>query len=454
VYKGVNFEWKGTDKIDYPSDNVEPTFDYSYQVYGPYMQSEIPYTVDTSGNSVFDPTRFETMTAGKLVIQSRDTATGDTWVTSKTTNVYNLWRNEPLGDTTRVGYFVLKVTARDDAFVPDPTPAYLPFWAINPHLEKQLLVCAVRACAVSDAPGDVFCNHLGGPSDTVIATFPDILAYYREVAAAAGYASADFYIGAPDGPVSVRYPSKLQLAKYKVVLMLQEGDTPKLDSLELFLQPYLDYGGNAWIWATSPFGKYHTNAKGLYSLTKSRIPYYYFNVLQEYIAGWKGSYTAHVKGAATNEQFIGGLALAGTGMPDFSIDYSKLNRTYVLVGDTLRIAPHCNRMVGDSCAEWDPVVKDTFPKNDFYKVRFRGAPNTSYFVRDVYSEPLWLFNSCFGETIPDSLSADIPKLQGLVIGLRYNSGLFKTAVYGFSMYMMEKEKAVEIFRKSMDWFLQ
>jgi hypothetical protein len=52
TYKGIFFEWKGTDKIDYPSDNDNPTFEYFYQVFGPYQWNEI-YRAD----STFDYTK-------------------------------------------------------------------------------------------------------------------------------------------------------------------------------------------------------------------------------------------------------------------------------------------------------------------------------------------------------------------------------------------------------------
>jgi hypothetical protein len=43
-------------------------------------------------------------------------------------------------------------------------------------------------------------------------------------------------------------------------------------------------------------------------------------------------------------------------------------------------------------------------------------------------------------------------LQGKVTGLRYDAKSFKSAVFGWSIWMMYEEDAVEIVRKMMEWF--
>ena len=433
TYKGIYFEWKGTDKIDYPDDNQNPTFEYFYQVFGPYQKDEI-YGPD----GTFDYTKVDTNTTiqpNKLVLTSHDSiSTANVWVTKVSTRIYGLWKGQPPSDTTRSGYFVLRVTARDDAFVSDTLPAYVSFFTVDAHFEDSLLVYVPFFCVNSDQLGNVHCG------DRVDSMF----AFYKRVISAAGYDSSKMLISPGLRNVHNR-PSKLELAKYKVYLMIDDGGKSHLnDTNYTDVTPYLDMGGNVWVWALSPFGAYYTaSAATLVSLAQKPIPKTYFDVIGEYYGGWADSYTKRwtLHGQCTidtcspngcyvdtcgllptNEEFLGGLALGASGMPNFDVDSMKYSSTYIAFSNPP--------------ADW------------------RAAPNTNYFQRYAYSEPLWLFRSYFGDFVPDSMKDYVAGLNGRVIGLRYDSGIFKTAVYGFSMYMLHEDEATEIFRKSMEWFLK
>ena len=422
TYKGIFFEWKGTDKIDYPDDNQNPLFEYFYQVFGPYEKDSI-YSYDSTGNYVFDYTKVDTLQTNKLVLQSYDSLSGGVWVAKNTTRVFGVWKGD--SDTTRAGYFVLKVTARDDAFVSDTLPAYIPFFTIDAHFENDLLVYVPFFCANSAQLGNIYC----GP------TVDSMLAFYKRVVSAAGYDSSKMLVSPGKFDIYNR-PSKLELAKYKVYLMIDDGNNSHFKP-EYYeeLTPYLDMGGNVWVWALSPFGAYYgAGAAKLNSLdTKisKLIPRTYFDVIGEWYGGWADSYmkryTLHGQCDTcpllpTNEEFLGGLWLGTSGMPSFDVDSMKYSSTYIVFEDPP--------------ADW------------------RAAPNTNYFQRSAFSEPLWLFRSYFGDFVPDSMQAYVAGLQGRVIGLRYDSGIFKTAVYGFSMYMLPEVQADSIFAKSMEWFLK
>lgn len=425
TYKGIYFEWKGTDKIDYPNDNDNPTFEYFYQVFGPYQKSEI-----YGANGVFDYTKVDTGTtehpSSKLVQTSHDSiSTANVWVNNVSTKIYGLWKDQPPSDTTRSGYFVLKVTARDDAFVSDTLPAFVPFLTIDAHFEKDLLVYVQFFCVNSDQLGEIHCGD----------TMDSIFAFYKRVVSAAGYGSSRIIMspGRRDTSASV---TKLELAKYKVFLMIDDGAKTHLKDQNNpgrrynELLPYMDLGGNVWVWALNPFGAYYNaTAAALNSLAQITVPNMYFDVVGEFYGGWPDSYRLSWGGKGrhpdvflpTNEEFLGGLSLAGTGMPNFAVDSMKYASTYL-----------------------------TLPT---YRTPFRAAPHTNYFQRYAFSEPLWLFHSYFGDFVPDSMKAYVAGLNGRVIGLRYDSGIFKTAVYGFSMYMLPEEQAADIFRLSMAWFL-
>lgn len=425
VYRGINFEWKGTDKIDYPDDSQEPTFEFFYQVMGPYQKEEI--FSETVDGYVFDYTKVDTLKAlrdSMIVLQSLDTLTGGVWIKKTSSRIFGVWKGH--SDTTRAGYFVLKVTARDDAFVSDTLPAYTAFYMIDPKREKPLLAYAPPFGSSSEEAGNIYY----GPK------IDSMKAFYERVISGAGYdPNALVMTTDPRTEFIKPRPTKLELAKYKVVLVISDGSPSHIDdTLFNALTPYLDFGGNVWLWAPTPFGVYNTAvAAQMLPLATKPVPVIYFDVVGEFFGGWVDSYKKryeewqkdHTRFRPTNEEFVGGMALDGTGMPDFGVDSAKYSNTYLMLIDTT-FAPPCT---------------------------LRAVPHSGYFSRDAFSTPIWLFNSRFGDYPPDSLKPYVVGLNGRVIGLRYAPGTFKTAVYGWSMYMMHEAEATDIFIKTMNWFL-
>ena len=422
TYSGIPFEWKGTDKIDFPSDTDQPKFDFYFQVFGPYAKSELELD---SLDRLAAGYQIDTTDVSKLVLTSRDTTLGGVWVPSTSALVHNLWANSPVTDTTRDNYFVLKVTARDDAKTPDPTPAYLSFRAIFPKFEKDVLIYAGRLCSVSPTSGNVPCtpdNPWYGSYDIT-----DLQEYYRHIVAEAGYPNATFTQVEPD---------KITAAKHRLVIMFGDGDNTYMsDGAFTKLTEYMRLGGNVWAWAPSPFGKLAASTtEGLYSFGPSTLPYQYFRVIGEFHAAWTRSYLLRANTdpeaaviPVSNEQFLGGLALTGTGLSDFSVDLEKVQGTYI----------------------YDRQAAPTSMRS----VQFRAAPHTSYFVRDLLSQPLFLYASVFNNNIPDSVKTWIQPIQGAVIAVRADNGLFKSAVFGFSAWAMNETDAIDVTTKMLHWFL-
>jgi hypothetical protein len=482
TYRGITFEWKGTDKIDYPNDNPEPTFEYRYQIFGPYQEGEIPYRPsDTLGHFELDPTRFDETDESKQVLQSLDTATNDVWVTANTTRIYNLWRKQPQSSTTRSAWFVLKVVSRDDAFVPDTTPAYLPFFVIYPRFENDLFVWVAPLGANSRQPGNLLLDTAIMHDPTLYDCRHDIIPYYKRVVEGAGYLNVPFRVNDLNpkeefGESPIELPSRELLAQYKVFLVIDDGEkthlsfqssdknSKKQDGLLNALAPYMDLGGNAWLWGLSTFAVYDTfQTIRLVPLANYRLANSYFGVLAYYRGGWGESYKRRASEnkirpyKPTNEEFIGGLALGASNMESFQIDTAKLQGTYLLnkADPPHSYEPCCVEYDADSnCLERNLADTCDYLPDPWNYLDFRAAPNTNYFVPDVFSERLWLFNSLFGGNVPDSLAGYVDGLQGKVIGIRYDSGVFKTAAFGFSLWMMKEEQASRIFRDQMTWFLQ
>ncbi|MGB5137459.1 MAG: hypothetical protein WBP29_02900, partial [Candidatus Zixiibacteriota bacterium] len=429
TYFGIPFEWKGTDKIDFPNDADQPVFEFYYQVFGPYTSSDLEF--DRFGRLV-EGFEIDTLDISKLVLSSRDTTRGGVWVKSTGATFYNLWRNASFVDTTRENYFVAKVTARDDATTPDPTPDYVAFRAVYPRFEKDILIYAPALCRENVASGNVPCtrNNIWFGEYGIT----DLQAYYKRIVAAAGYPNATF---------TEDWLNKITIAKHKLVIMFGDGegvlitDTVFSNAFKV-LTDYMRLGGNVWAWAPAPFGKLagpSASNEGLISFGPSSLPLVYFSVIGEYHPGWIKSYLAKAQAdpasdtiPVSNEQFAGGLALGGTGLNDFQIDLEKVQGTYL----------------------FDREADST----SLRYVQFRAAPSTSYFVRDVLSQPLFLYSSVFDSGIPDSIKTWIQPLQGSVIAIRTDRGLFKSATFGFSAWSMREEDAIDLTTKMIDWFLQ
>lgn len=412
-YKGIEIRWEGSDKIDYPSDIDKPTFEYYFQLFGPYDQ------VDTANLA----TTFDTTETSKLIFTAYDTTSKSVWLSTDHTKVFDLWRNAPASNVTRQGWFVVKATARDDAFASDPTPAYVAFEAIYPKFERHLGVSVATQCVPTAQHGNLLCPTAVDTSGPNPDPYPDVSridtlkAYVYSVFRDAGYDDFDIL---PAGGLD-----KMILGQYKTVVFVNDGEreTEITSDTISMLAEYMDLGGNVWLWAPSPFQELlggATEPKLVGFTASDRIPIEYFDVLGQYNPAWKQSFIKYVTGGGgvPNDQFDRGLAIIGSGFNDFDIDLSKA-WIYALGG---------------------------------YTVDWHGAQSTCYFVRDVFSEPLYLIDSYYGDFVPDSLKDYIKTLQGKVVALRYDARVFKSAVFGYSMWMMHQQDAVDIVRKMMTWF--
>lgn len=405
-YKGIEISWEGSDEIDYPSETSKPTFEYYFQLFGPFSDLDTANLAET----------FDTTQSSKLIYTARDTSTNSVWLKTDRTKVFDLWRNEPPMNETRDAWFVAKATARDDAFVSDPTPAYSAFKAIYPKFENDLAIMLVLKCAPSRQVGNLTCPDQDGiehPGEDRIAAY---MQWILDVFAGAGYPNPD--------TLSRFVPERRLLGSYKNVVLFSDGVGQAQVTTDHFevLSEFMDLGGNVWIWAPSPFNQlWNSTEEELVGFSANDVPVEYFDVQKQYNANWVTSLVRTVSGVGvSNEQFVRGLAIYGKGFNDFDID---LTRSWI------------------------------YEKVDI-PVELRGAPISSYFVRDVFSEPIYLIDSYYGDFVPDSLKEYVQTLQGRVCALRYDAKTFKSAVFGFSFWMMYYDDAVEVVQKMMDWFME
>jgi len=428
-YKGITIKWEGSDDLDFGGvGGEEPTFEYYFQLFGPYDYLD---TTDLLGT-------IDTLDQSKLIMTSIDTATNSEWLTADQVTVFDLFRNEPVVDTTRSGWFVAKSTARDDAFVPDPSPAFVAFKAVQPKFENELIVNLTISWATANAfiVGAMNLDErmiMPGGTDTVT-VFPvdSVTAYAREIFEAAGYGDALFFT--PQDALIT--PTRELLARYRNYVLLDagpsEGRREKTFTTTHFdvLAEYMDLGGNVWVWAPVPFAAFATTQTAkLVGFTAQDMPTRYFDVKGMYVPKWSDLYAAWASQFACdpdtcwapppNDQLVRALAIQGKGFDDLVFD---LERT------------------------WPYIVKRE------YEYQYAGAPGTAYFARDLFSEPLFLIDSYYGDFVPDSLREYIESLQGRVCGLRYDARTFRSAVFGFSWWLLPKDQAVGVVEKMMAWF--
>jgi hypothetical protein len=424
-YRGINISWEGSDELDFGSDvTAEPTFEFYFQLFGPYDYVD---TADVAGS-------IDTLDTSKLIMVSEDTATGSNWVQDDNATVFNLWRNAEPSDTTRVNWFVAKVTARDDAFVSDPTPAFTAFRAVNPKFENELIVNSIITPVTTPSIGSVQfqVKRVTPEGDTVTVSPADTMEQYvRDVFTEAGFGDARFFTHED----RMLLPDKILLAKYRNYVLIDDaGSTAQIKISKGHLEAlseFMDLGGNVWIWSPSPFTAYTAGATDsrLIRFTSGSEPIKYFDVTGMYYTAWVKSYTQNFlicqRDCDTcvcppaNEQFVSALAIFGKGFDNLTVDMSR---------------------------SWVYFKFATPP------YQYRGAPGATYFTRDLFSEPLYLFDSYYGDFVPGDLRGIIESLQGRVVGLRYDANTHRSAVFGFSFWMMPREQLVPVIERMMTWF--
>ncbi len=165
------------------------------------------------------------------------------------------------------------------------------------------------------------------------------------------------------------------------------------------------------------------------------------------------------------EDFIGAGAIEnpnlGLNLPDLLIDYDYLENRYLW--DT--IGPDSYYPLRAPLA-LDTILGDPIPlrPKDFHGKYVVGPPPDSgyaalpevgFIVRTLgRSEPLYLYMSLYG---PDGPGLDRPgelrNNEGKVVAIRHESetGIFRTALFGFTLLAFDETTAQDMFNQMLDW---
>jgi hypothetical protein len=387
--------------------------------------SNVYGTVDTLFK-VFDP-EFENSTFYKVADSSQDEF-GNSWVYSERDSIYNAFWNQP-SDTTQKAKFIFAVRCRDDAEVPDLTPAYATFDVIDPQHERDVLVMNWAASA----------HENKAIVDSIKAYWlAAIEAWKIDPSSTIDHSSVvwnpdrDFIRGMTG--YSTGTPLLEAILKYKVFIIFQDGVQSggwnNNDDAYTNVLIGLQTGVNVWVMARVP-----TQGHGAYTSPFSTDllsgTYQYFFGMQEYtFPGWgsglRDNNDGWGYGEPRAEDFIGALTLDPSRWPDLHVDTANLHNRYEWKGSVVPLAP--------PFYPWRPDL---------------GAlPQVGWCVRTYETEAMYLFESMYGQEnqlLPDR------SFHGRPVGLRLNRGLFRTVQFLFTPLSLDVTSGQSIVSKTMSW---
>lgn len=410
-YHGVQISWSGSDSLDYK--RTQPPFQYHWEVFGPFS------TYDEAND---DPS--------KLIYESWDSTTQSVWIDIESATLFNLYRHEPTATTTRADYFLFKVRARDDAFVPDPTPATTVFFAVEPGFEKDLLIVDANTYL-----GQYFV--LKGkasrptPEDEMVVKFQT---YYKSLFTQAGYpADSYFWHYNATNPLEKKAPELEEILKYKTIVHILDNRRPLNMRDSLFYDKYadfLDLGGKLMLVGWNHFS---TEVKGLARFGPTDFAYKYFGVSAEYYTYWNLDDFNQIgpRVGNTPEEFIYASAIVDDLPGQLDTDIDGNMRDYFIVNNY-----------------WDAT---TFKNN--YPFKSGAEPWVNYYIKGISAEATYTAKSLYDDYREFERLFSSSSIDGKVCGVRMKTDVFRTAAYGFSIYCMPENQAVEFIKANLDWLV-
>ncbi len=355
---------------------------------------------------------------------------GNIWVTDMQETIYDAYWNAP-AVTTQAGTFIFVVRSRDDASVPDLTPAWRAFTVINPQHERDVLVMNWSSSAHENK-----------------ALEDSLSAYWNEAidnwVAETGHHDVDFdpALDVLDISPYVTDNKMLELIlKYKVAIMTQDaavsGTWSSVGEPVQNTMVALQTGVNVWVTARVPLtaGGSFLIAAPHQAVTAPGAYQYFFGIEEVTFPGWGSHITNFFDGFGyglpRTEHFIGTLSLDDDQWPELSIDTTRLRTRYHWAG-------------------WIPTEQPYGAAQPFmpYLAEFGALPQVGWCVRTYDTEPMYLFKSMYGNEHP--LIADL-SFHGRPVAIRLNRGLFRTVHFMFTPLALEPETGQQIVNHVMSW---
>ncbi len=503
---GVQLRWKGDDPIDYPKD--PPPFSFQWKLFGPYQFSHSPtdtftllkqkffkrvflasnglvyrvgrgeqiiqidsslnanhelvidttiILIDTIKNSsalgtfdsmfvIDDPEFTDPANGWYRLVDSSTSADGSGWTTTSSDTFFDVYKLRR-GTTTRQEKFVFWARCRDDAYVPDPVPAWLVVDVVDPHYERDVIVfdfSRVTSNVRVNAPW-----RISNTLDTAKTYWDNAI---KKWIADAGMTNVKWskdtdYVYVNQN--SDRIPL-LKLLSYKLMILynddvkqagLSDGNGNANAQIGKPIYTGIDAGMKAWLVMRCPVvGSYGyvpggRNGDNL-SIVLDDQYRRYFGVEGMVYSGW--AYRAFDAGGTCSyfrqEDFIGALSLDTIKFPNLPIDSALLHRRY-------RWTPGVNPV--DTCP--GPHYGQQFMS---WRPDLAALPEVDWSVRAFGTEVLYLYQS--KDSTGHPLGA-LYSFHGAPVAHRLDRGLFRTAHFNFTTLGLDTLKGQVIIDSMLNW---
>ncbi len=448
TYRGISISWEGADNLDFLPGRA--VLDYRWRIYGPYA---------TGNGEVKDRPKLEDTIQFSAPIwesHSADPRKG-LWVADTITTVYDLWRQvdslNPPPDTTRTGFFLFLVQARDDASVADPTPAVTTFRAVYAKFERKLLVVDETAYMISPASypswipegedprraqsGDTNQAFLFRMARLIDANIQEPHDFWKP--------ELDFWQRADQKKlctIADRCSSSVpltELSRHEMVLYSDDDYSKPItqdpDS-RVPLTQYLDIGGKLWLVSRvgllkgTDMGQSVSPKEFDFLKDGNSFPPRYLGIAGLYYPSFFAS--AKQIPPSSNDEFI---AAKGISSNDPALD-RPANLPPVIDVDSMRNARHYLDL------------RPFLPTDDIL-----GVPSVGYVLRWTDTQapatrPLYLFTSWR----PGYSPADQRLVAVRAVGPTLRTPKYKTAYMGCPLWFFKENECIEYVKGMTDWF--
>ncbi len=406
-------------EMDTAGDTLVPILDCDTILVDSIRVNNIYGYLDTIFD-INDPLFADDSMLNRIAAHSTDTVDGDEWIWNLRDSIYGVYHDQP-SDTTQENYFIFWIRSRDDAKVPDVTPAFETFSVIDPRYERDIGVIDVQlgysvnarlldsARAYWDRAIKSWAVTAGIPTpvDDVYIDSID----YMIVSCAAGIC------------VTLR-----QMLAHKMLIIVNDNPYPGLfvnmDLANSFFTT-IDAGVNVWMCGRAPvfggeagapnwrvFDAISPDLAGPYS--------WYFGLEQKVYSGWEWYlYYKEPYFQVRVEQFIGALSLDQEKWPDLAVDTALLHRRYM----------------------W----RYHYPWID----TIAALPEVNWCVRTVGTQAMYLYNSKYGNH--HFLNDPNYNFQGKPVAHRLNRGFFRTVHSLFTPYSIEEATMQVTVNNILSW---
>ena len=361
-----------------------------------------------------------------IVAKTSSDEDGDTWTTDLRDSLYDVYWHHP-ADTTQVARYIFAVRSRDDALVPDLTPAWKNFIVINPQHERDLVVI-----------------NWSNTADENSAILSKVRSYWTEAVnnwitqtGRTGEVEYDPALDFKRASQYTQYHTMLQLIlKYKVAVIVQDAEVSGAWSAQQQaaqnIMVGLQTGVNVWVATRVPIGSHSTGNQ--YGVDLASTDYRYFFGVQSYtFPGWSGGFyttgDGDGLGLPRTEHFIGTLSMDKEQWPEVSVDTALLH----------------------SCYRWEGAIDPAaFPFRPFLP-ELGALPQVGWVVRTFDTEAMYLYKSMYGNE--HAMFAHL-SFHGRPVGIRLNRGLFRTVHMLFTPLALERSTGQQMVNSVLDWLYE